>query len=326
MLKHPEPTAEQVVQAVEAIYLMDGVSDTNRIADFTSFDVSVPYQRQLVENSVSAAEMLRLIVPLARRSNQYGFSVLVPLIVKARDEDKRVLFRVHLEQFGLFRLFVERLRAGPTPQEAARQVCAVQGSASDATVVRQAFESWGSYALSLVLGESGQYVPAASPESADLLRRSLEDLARQDHSARQFVLEYLGQEAYEFIEGNVRDSVVDAIVMVFNGCDAEKVVLKLDKAYEDFLRLMGYRRVDLSKAHGIGQLGNDLKSRGLIAAKHLGAVNLIGHIRNATDHGGDPNEGNKRWLIGEAVTRLMALSILSSIRSIVCYRGGRLEL
>jgi hypothetical protein len=326
MLTYPEPTAEQVVQAVEAACLLGNQADLSSIAGFMALDITVPHQRQQVENSILAAQMLNLAMP-TRRRNTYEFSVLAPLLVKARDEDKRVLFRTHLDQFEPFGLLAERLRAGIPPQEAARQVCAVRDFADDPVVAWRAFESWGTYARSLVRAENGQYVPAPHTETLHLLRQSLNSLTRQDQEARQFILEQLGQEVCGFIEGNIRDSLSDAFVMIANNNDPEQVVLQLGNTYEDFLRLVGYRRVNLRNAYGIIQIGNQLRANHSIAQKHLGAIQLIGQIRNASDHGGDPDEGNRRWQITQSTTHLMALAVLSSMRSITRYhRRNVLEL
>jgi hypothetical protein len=327
MLRSPEPTAEQVIQATEAAYLLNGQTDLASIARFMSLDVAIQHQRQQVEHAILAAQMLKLAVPRGRRQNRYTFSPLVPLIVKARNEDKRVFFRVHLEQYEPFILFAERLRAGIQPQEAAVQVCAIRDFADDPVVAWRAFQSWGTYARSLVRAEDGQYVPAAPFEASHLLSQSLEILFTQEQEARQFIHDHLEQEAFEFIEGNVRDSLVDAILMLTNENESERVILRVGNTYEDFLRLIGYRRVNLQNVHGIIQLGNRLRDRRLISRKHLGAVHLIGHIRNATDHGGDPDEGNRSWQVTPPTARLMILTVLSSIHSIVLYRKrGILEL
>jgi hypothetical protein len=321
MLRSPEPTAEQVIQATEAAYLLRGAADLADVARFMALDVSVQHQRQQVEHAMLASAMLGLANLKGRSRKRYHFSPLVPLLVRARNEDKRVLFGVHLNQYEPFVVFIDRLRAGNPPQQAALQVCAVYAFADDPVVAWRAFESWGTFAGSLVRGQDGQYAPSDTYGNLDSLRQSLNVLFDQERDARQYVLEQLGQEASEFIEGRVRDSLVDAIVMLANENQAENIILRIGNTYEDFLRLVGYRRVNLRNASGIIQIGNQLRNRGLIAQKHLGAIQLIGHVRNATDHGGDPDEGNRPWRVTSSTVRLMLLTVLSSIRSIVLYRA-----
>lgn len=326
-LRSPEPTAEQIIQATEAAYLLNDQADLANIARFMSLDIAIQHQRQQVEHALLAAQMLKLVIPKGRRQNQYTFSLLVPLIAKARNEDKRILFRTHLDQFEPFTLFAERLRAGALPRQAASQVCAIHDFADDPVVAWRAFENWGTYAGSLVRAKDGQYNPVGASGTFDSLRHSFHILFTQEQDARHFILDHLGQEAFEFIAGRVRDSLVDAIVMFANENDPKKAILLLSNTYEDFLRLVGYRRVNLRNAHGIIQIGNQLRTRRLIAQKHLGAIGLIGHIRNATEHGGDPDEGNRHWQITPLTVRLMILTVLSSIRSTVSYRRrGILEL
>jgi len=327
MLRSPEPTAEQVIQATEAIYLLRDQAELARIAQFMGLDVSVRHQRQQVMHAIMASSMLGFAVPKGRSRKRYHFSPLVPLLVKARNEDKRVLFGVHLNQYDPFVLFVDRLRAGNPPQQAASQVCAVHGFADDPIVAWRAFESWGTYAGSLVRAQDGQYTPAEPFGLLDSLRQSMDALFDQEQDARQYVHDQLGQEASEFINGQVRDSLVEAIIMLANENPPESVILRLGNTYEDFLRQVGYRRVNLQSANGIIRIGNQLRNRRLVAQKHLGAISLIGHIRNATDHGGDPDEDNRPWSVAPSTARLMLLTILSSIRSIALYRArGNLEL
>jgi len=318
MLRAPEPTAEQVIQATEAIYLLRDRGELANIARFMALDVAVQHQRQQVEHAIEVAELLDLFSGRGQRRQR--FSILVPLLVNAKNEDKRVLFQVHLNQYTPFKLFVERLRAGNLPRQAAMQVCAVHDFADDPVVAWRAFENWGTYAGSLVRAEDGRYVPTAHEGILDSLRQSLDFMFSQEREVRQYILQQLTQEAFEFIEGDVRDGLVESIVMLANDNPPENIILRVGNTFEDFLRLVGYRRVNLRNANGIIQIGNQLRSRRLIAQKHLGAIQLIGNIRNATDHGGDPDEGNRHWHIKSSTVRLMILSTLSSIRSIVSYR------
>lgn len=327
MLRTPEPTAEQVIQATEATYLLRDHADLANTARFMALDVAIQHQRQQVEHAIAVTEMLCLVDSRGRGQGPDRFSPLVPLLVEARSEDKRILFQVHLNQYAPFKLFVERLRTGNPPQQAAMQVCAVYNFADDPIVAWRAFENWGTYAGSLVRAEDGQYVPTAHEGVLDSLRQSLDVMFAQERDARQYIMEQLGQDASEFIEGHVRDGLVNAIVMLANDNPPENIILLVGNTYEDFLRLVGYRRVALGNAHGPMQVGNQLRNRRLISQKHLGAIQLIGHIRNATDHGGDPDEGNRRWHVTSSTVRLMILSVLSSIRSIVHYRErGSLDL
>jgi hypothetical protein len=327
MLRSPEPTAEQVVQATEAAFLLAHRADMASVARFMSLDVSIEHQRRQVEHALLAAEMLELITPRSRNRRGYDFSPLVSLIVKAGSQDKRILFRIHLDQFEPFVLFVERLRTGIQPQQAAHEAYAVRDFADDPLVAWRAFESWGTYSGSLARADDGRYAPADPGTKLSSVRRSLRYLSDQAQDARQIVLEYLGPVPFRYIEGRVRDALVDAIVMYANENQPENIILRIGNTYEDFLRRVGYRRVDLRNSSGIIQIGNQLRNRRLIAQKHLGAVQLIGQIRNATEHGGDPDEGNRCWQVTSVTVNLMILGVLSSIRSIALYReSAALEL
>lgn len=319
MLGYPEPTAEQVVQAVEAAYLFREQASLENIARFMGLDFTNTYQRQQVEHSLFAARELRLLTPNPN-SNAYTFSLLVPLMVKAKEEDKRIIFRVHLNQFPPFRLFLERLLTGILPQEATRQACAVYNTfASDYSVAWRAFESWGTYAGVLTRAQTGRYVPTIENELHSL-RQTLDTLSAQEQEIREYILNHLGSDAYHFIEGQVRDNLITAMTSFVNENPVDSIILQSANTFEDFLRKVGETRgINLNNAHGIIQLGNSLRSAGAISVKHLGIIQMIGQIRNASDHGGDPNEGNRRWNISRTSALLMLDVMLMSIRSIVSY-------
>ena len=325
-LRAPEPTAEQVTQATEAAFLLGAVATQERIARFMSLDLTVPYQRQQVDHALAAAQMLQLVVETRRRTS-YEFSVLVPCMVKAPHESKRVFFRVHLDRFEPYTLFSERLRTGEAPLQAATQVCALCDVAEDAHVLRRAFENWGTYAGSLVREDGGHYVPVSDSEMTPSLLKTLESDFHRTQHVREFLLQELGDEAYRFIEGNVRDTLADAVGTYINENDPRSVVMYLGNAFEDFLRLVAHRKVKLSKETGISTMADSLRSRNLIAKKHLGSIRQIAVIRNAADHGGDHDENDRPWQVVRSTARLMMLSILASVRSISRYRqSGTLEL
>ena len=152
------------------------------------------------------------------------------------------------------------------------------------------------------------------------MRQTVDALTAQEQNIREYILESLGNEAYHFIEGQVRDNLIEAMMLYVNQNSVDRVILQSANTFEDFLRKVGdVRGIDLSSAHGIVQIGQSLRTYNVISAKHLGIIQMIGQIRNASDHGGDPNEGNRRWVVSRTAAHLMLSAMLVSIKSIVSY-------
>jgi len=325
-LEPPEPTAEQVIEATEGAYLLDGRRDLSAISRYMGLDVSQAHQRLMVENALHAAELLGLAVPVSNGGN-LSFSVLARLLARAREAERRVLFRCHLEDYRPFSLYLDRRRAGVPPHQAASQVCAVHPIADEPLVVRRAFDDWGAFAGSLTRGDDGLLAPAGPSEAHGVLRATLEPLLVRTEDARTVLLRGLGPSAWDFVSGDVRDQLAEAILMASSGRRLDSVVLKAGNAYESFLRAVGPRCPGVQNAKGISQIGNELRNQRLIARKHQGAIDMIAQVRNANDHGGDPDEGNRTWQISLTAVQVMLAALVASMRSIVAYRtGGGLEL
>lgn len=64
------------------------------------------------------------------------------------------------------------------------------------------------------------------------------------------------------------------------------------------------------------------KDQQVIADKHMGYFRFLGHLRNAADHGQDPDL-NMEWEITPEAVQLGALSLLAAIKSVVALVEGQ---
>jgi hypothetical protein len=82
--------------------------------------------------------------------------------------------------------------------------------------------------------------------------------------------------------------------------------------------------VDLSTKTGIIQKAMALKASGALAGKHMGYLDYLGHLRNAADHGIDPDV-NADWDVTPEAAKLGVFILLAAIKSAIALKGGQAE-
>ena len=88
-----------------------------------------------------------------------------------------------------------------------------------------------------------------------------------------------------------------------------------DNAFESFLADFAVRKgVSLSGRNGILQKRDALSAH--ISKKHRGMIEFVGQVRNAADHGADPDENNQVWTISNETARIYPCIIAALIKAI----------
>jgi hypothetical protein len=329
----PDVTAEQVIEAIEAVSLLtaQGADCTlERVGHFMALDMSDQHQRALAESALEAASILGF-VNSSQSHGQSIYAVVPPLpryVAEGAVPVKQALFRAQLESLAAYQLFKQRRAAGVEGIQAAQQSCAVYHIDTPAQTVRRVLEDWGTYAKSLSYDQRGQIVASMDATVLQALTDAVCALEDQHEGARQWIHGTVGPDAFPFIQGEVLDNLVSATVVCAQGSGSDRVILLSTNSYETFLRRVASIAppVDLTGAHGPAQIGGKLRTARRIAARHLGSVQFAGQARIATEHGGDPEEGNACWQVTPELARATLLVILGSIRSIHKYQGGTLQL
>ena len=72
--------------------------------------------------------------------------------------------------------------------------------------------------------------------------------------------------------------------------------------------------VSLSGRNGILQKRDALSAH--ISKKHRGMIEFVGQVRNAADHGADPDENNQVWTISNETARIYPCIIAALIKAI----------
>ena len=150
---------------------------------------------------------------------------------------------------------------------------------------------------------SGQGIIEAALRSANITENSLRT--------------YWGENLYTFVNtSNVFAPLVEALQKTHSGTmDVRSIVVCAANAFESFLADFAVRKgVSLSGRNGILQKRDALSAH--ISKKHRGMIEFVGQVRNAADHGADPDENNQVWTISNETARIYPCIIAALIKAI----------
>lgn len=128
---------------------------------------------------------------------------------------------------------------------------------------------------------------------------------------------YWGENLYTFVNtSNVFAPLVEALQKTHSGTmDVRSIVVCAANAFESFLADFAIRKgVSLSGRNGILQKRDALSAH--ISKKHRGMIEFVGQVRNAADHGADPDENNQVWTISNETARIYPCIIAALIKAI----------
>ena len=129
-------------------------------------------------------------------------------------------------------------------------------------------------------------------------------------SAEQTHSEPVAQQALPVATISAKNSIVININM-----DVRSIVVCAANAFESFLADFAVRKgVSLSGRNGILQKRDALSAH--ISKKHRGMIEFVGQVRNAADHGADPDENNQVWTISNETARIYPCIIAALIKAI----------
>jgi hypothetical protein len=203
--------------------------------------------------------------------------------------------RLAIEDYSPYQFFRGRLMDGEEPEPAARQTKAAEDLDASHVDVRDTLINLGTYCGSLALVAAGRY-SVSKDGIADHLQTVLQ-AASTDQTAEAVVRERLGGKATS------QASYTDVIQPLVKGLvraaqsDGDGAVLEAGNAVESYLAAYAARKtVNVTADHGIQAKANKLKAGGFLPSKIAGMATYLGNLRNAADHGTDPETGSA-WSI-----------------------------
>ncbi|NOS82834.1 MAG: hypothetical protein HOP32_14760 [Nitrospira sp.] len=285
-------TAEQVVSAVEAVIVNGKSTKPDFVAEFSDLTKSQS------EAGLKLAVDLKL---LAHDAGKYSVeSFLCRFLVTPNQSHKASVLRLVLESFEPFVVFRERLIATGSASTAAQQTKVALSLEAHREEIKDTLISLGTYSHALLTEGGGRY-KSAEP-SMDNTLHSMSQACSDAMSAEYRIREQLGQDAASFVSRN------DVIVPLSDGllraaqADSRGAVLAAGNAIESYLDSLASHLsppIPLTGATGINAKLEKLQQTNTLPKKLINVGKYLGHIRNAADHGIDPETGAS-WTIRRA--------------------------
>lgn len=283
-------TAEQVVAAVEAVVVNQRPTEVDFVADFL----------ELTKDQAKAAlELASDLNLLSSDAGKYlAASPLCRLVVSPNQMVKAAVLRVVLESYVPFVVFRERLAATALAATAAKQTKTVLGLNAHHEEIKDTLVSLGTYSQALVTEGGGRYRPEGSPSenTLEILTRACSDATAGEARIR----EQIGADAAALVS---RDEVIvplaDALLRAKSG-DSRGAVVAGGNAVDSYLDVLASNLgVSLAGTTGINAKLDKMAQANKLPKKLVQVGKYLGHVRNAADHGVDPEIGSS-WNIRDS--------------------------
>jgi len=275
-------TAEQVIAVIDAVVAKGRAADPKFVANFSDLT------ENQAEKALKLAEDLGFLSPTGQ-----SYVVASPLCLFAatpRDKQKASLLRIALESYEPFLVFRERLVATASVSDATEQTKALLDLNADREEIKDTLVSLGTYSFAIVPEGGGRYRPRE--EAFENTLKELSDASGDFTAAEARIRKQLGADAAGLVS---RDEV---IVPLANGLlkaeaqDPRGAVVRTGNAIESYLDGLAARlNVVLTGATGVNAKLERLSQQNKLAKKLVHMGKYLGHIRNAADHGNDPDVG-----------------------------------
>jgi len=284
-------TAEHVMGAVEAAVAHGGEASADLVAEF------------LETTPTRATAALDLAVDLGLLSSSAGiYRTVSPLCrFTSIPDQKAAVLRIVIEAYRPFVVFRERLLSNPDVALASRQTKTLCSLPAHRDEVRDTLISLGTYAHALVTEGGGNYQLETGPaiNTLQTLALACTDMA----SAETRIRSQLGPAA-ETTLTPLRDTVIlplaDALLRARNR-DGSGAIQAAGNAVEAHIDAIAARMgVSLVGANGIISKLTRFNPGRRLPRKLVQVGEYLGGIRNAADHGTDPDINNLAWQIRDA--------------------------
>ena len=296
MAELPQTTAEDLLRASEAVDVLGPEVHTDDVAIF------IGGSNSRAKKALTAARDLEF-VDQGADADQWNGNAAGRALSQADQAQKTVLLRYQLESYEPFTLFRNRIVAGETPENAARQVSLACNLTTDQHEIERTLKDWGTYSRGLIYAEDQSLLAAVDAqlfqEVLDIRKTVLDERA----AVQAHVIDELGPDAAGFATGECLDKLVDGYFDLVRGQPADQSIFQLGKGLETFLKALSDRDPPLNvpgNVRTMGQHAHFLKTQGRLKEKHFQVVMGIVGIRNAADHAGDPEIGNSPWAVSKA--------------------------
>lgn len=300
-------TAEAVLSAVEAVGVSLRPPDSAFVADFCDM------RQPAAEAALGLAVDLGLLSQIGPHYKPIG--PLPTLLRTSNVAHKAAVLRVVLDTYEPFVFFRERLLATGQANQAAEQTRVGLDLDSHRDDIRDTLVSLGGYAQSLASLGGGRYAPPEEPVGSYL--SAIAEACTDDAAAQLAVRERLGADLVAVVSYDDVIVPLGKALLKAGQRDPRAAVVEAGNAVESYLAEWAHRvGVNVANDHGINAKVVALASAHQIPAKLVSASKYLGHLRNAADHGIDPDVA-AAWNVQDSTGieyPFVALSFLVSCR------------
>jgi hypothetical protein len=310
-------TAEQLINVIEAVTLKSKPTDIQFVENFCDISHSI---------ATSALDLAVDLGFLKENSSMYETnSFLCNLLITPSDRQKAAILRLQLESYNPFICFRERLKNTHSLEEAARNVKNLFDLDENWQGVKDTLISLGTYSNTIQSKGSGVYTP--SIESYETYLYLAIAGCQELTNAEQTVRELIGDSCCASLSyTEMIKPLSRAMVYASKKEQSRNVILHAGNAIDDFLNYYGNQvNLNVSSKTGINAKIDFLKQNKKLPKKLAAIGNYLGHIRNAADHGTDP-ETQHQWIIRSQTSVEYVFIACTFIKDCLTLNRGQYEL
>lgn len=318
----PQTTAELLLRAAEATHILGPEASTEDVGKFLGGSSSH------AEPALAGARELGF-VDQGQGAEHWTAMPLAQVLAVASPAEKAVLLRSQLQQYAPYNLFRDRLVAGESPGDAARQTCLRFEFTLDPLDAESVLINWGTYSNGLVYGEDRRlFVTVDQNLLVEALAIHEKVMAERD-SVRAHIVQQLDPDAAGFITGAILERLIDSYLGILKEDPLDESMFQLGHAMEGFVKKIAQLDPPVTLPGGVrtlGQVARHLKAEGRLNSKHYGLVVAITEIRNAADHTADDEIDGASWTISRETAFAANHLTWSLMRSFFAARAGTFSL
>jgi hypothetical protein len=306
----PEVSAEAIMTSVEGICLSGEkgltLEEVSRYINKTN---------EYARRCINAAIQLGMI---REANDRYVAEAESEDIPKVKKEAWPILFRKFLQRYKPFIYFVALLNRSNSIEEACRKIKTILNITSNVKVIHKSLVAWGKYANMLEKEKNGTIkLKDLQEEKISFQIKDLIDSLNNELKVRIYIENKLTDVVFSYLQNDEIEFIVKAF-KEYQG-DPRNAIEDIGKAFEDFLRRVAAdKKVNLSRASGIGECAQMLRNANLITQKHLVMCQHVNAFRLAAAHSKEKLT-LRSWKINQDAAMETLLTTLTLMRSIFLY-------
>ncbi len=280
--RFPITTAEHVLNAIEAIIVNQRPVDEQFISRFCDIPL---------ESARAALDLAVDLGLLSKGSKLYrDASPLCRYVSIADASGRAAILRIAIESYEPFTRFRDRLVEAGDVTRAAKEIKTVLDLDAHHDDVKNTLINLGTFCQAMV-STGGNHYECTDKALIDPLR-ALASICSTNTQALARINEQIGNQAVGLVSQNeVLNPLADALVRANRG-DPRGAVVAAGNAIESYLDALANRlAVSTAGATGINAKIEKLTTSKQMPKKLSNVGKYLGHIRNAADHGIDPDIG-----------------------------------